>query len=94
MSGNAPSDDAIGKFERALPGVADGAHSLAEIEAWVRAQPCVRSVRLADYVLKSNPPQRDFIIECGTGDGGTVRKILNVYVLSGQKFQFNGVRDQ
>lgn len=93
MSGNAPSDDAIGKFESALPGVANGAQSLAEIEAWVRSQPCVRSVRLADYILKSNPPQRDFVIECGTRDGTMVRKILNVYVLSGEKFQFNGVRD-
>lgn len=92
MSGSA--NDEIGKLERALPDVANGAHSLAEIEAWIRAQPCVRTVELADYLLKSNPPQRDFIIECADEDGAPVRKILNVFVLGGQKFQFNGVRDQ
>jgi len=94
MSGGAPSNDDMVELERALPGVADGARSLDEIEAWIRAQPCVRSVELADYLLKSNPPQRDFIIECVTKGGGTVRKILNIYALSGQKFQFNSVRDQ
>jgi hypothetical protein len=93
MSGGAPSNDDIAELERALPGVANGARSLDEIEAWIRAQPCVRSVELADYLLKSNPPQRDFIIECGTEGGATVKKILNIYVLSGRRFQFNSVRD-
>jgi hypothetical protein len=67
MSSGTASHDAIVKLERALPDLANGAHSLAEIEAWIRAQPCVRSVQLADYLLKSNPPQRDFHHRlCGT----------------------------
>jgi hypothetical protein len=89
-----PSEDDIAEFEKALPGVAGNARSLDEIEAWIRAQPCVRSVELAAHILKSNPPQRDFIIECGTKDGATVRKVLNVFVLSGEKFQFSGMRDE
>jgi hypothetical protein len=93
MSSGTASNDAIVKLERALPDLANGAHSLAEIEAWIRAQPCVRSVQLADYLLKSNPPQRDFIIDCADADGAPVRRILNVFVLGGQKFRFNGVRD-
>lgn len=87
-----PSEDEIAEFEKALPGVAGSARSLDEIEAWIRAQPCVRRVELAAHILKSNPPQRDFIVECGTKDG-TVRKVLNIFVLSGEKFQFNGMRD-
>jgi hypothetical protein len=90
MSGGAASNDAIGKLERALPDVANGAHLLTQIEAWIRAQACVR---LADYLLKSNPPQRDFIIKCADAAGPPVRKILNVFVLSGQKFRCNGVPD-
>jgi hypothetical protein len=93
MSDKAPSNDAIGELERALPGVAGNARSLDEITAWIRAQPGVTSVELGDYLLKSNPPQRDFVIECARKDGSRVRKILNVYVLSGEKFQFNCVRD-
>jgi len=84
----------IDELEKALPGVTDNAQSLGEIEAWIGAQPCVKSVQLAGYVLKSNPPQRDFIIECGSKDGTVIKKILNVYVLGTQKFQFNSMRDQ
>jgi hypothetical protein len=93
MSNSAPSNDAIGELAQALPGVADNARSLDEIAAWLRAQPGVESVELADYLLKSNPPQRDFIVACRAKDGSTVRKVLNVYVLSDDKFQFNCVRD-
>jgi hypothetical protein len=94
MAGSAHSNNDIGEFERALPSVANNAHSLDEIEAWIRAHRCVKRVALADYLLKSNPPQRDLIIECGTKDGTVIKKILNIYVLSDQKFQFNSLRDQ
>jgi hypothetical protein len=94
MPGNAPSDEAIADLERALPGVANAAHSLEEIAASIRAYPCVRDVQLADYLLKSNPPQRDFIIECETGDGLVVKRILNVTVRGDRDFEFNGVRDR
>ena len=93
MSGSAPSNDTIGELAKALSGIANNAHSLDEIAAWLRAQPGVTSVKLGDYLLKSNPPQRDFLVECTRKDGSTVRKVLNVYVLSAEKFQFNCVRD-
>ena len=94
MSGSAPSNDDIGELERALPGVANKAQSLDEIEAWIKAQGCVKSVELAGYILKSNPPQRDFIIQCGTKGGAVVKKVLNIYILSDHKFQFNSIRDR
>jgi hypothetical protein len=93
MSDGAPPNDAIGELAKAMPGVADNARSLDEIAAWLRAQPGVESVELGAYLLKSNPPQRDFLVECKRRDGSTVRKVLNVYVLSGDKFRFNCVRD-
>jgi hypothetical protein len=93
MSDSAPANDAIGEIANALPDVAGNARSLDEIEAWIRAQPGVTSVALGEYLLKSNPPQRDFLVECARKDGSRVRKVLNVYVLGGDKFQFNGMRD-
>jgi hypothetical protein len=93
MSDSTPSNDAIGELAKAMAGVAGSAHSLDEIAAWLRAQPGVTSVELGDYLLKSNPPQRDFLVECAQKDGSKVRKVLNVYVLDGDKFQFNCVRD-
>lgn len=88
-----PADGDISDLEKALPGMASKAHSLDEIEASIKAHPCVKRVELADYLMKSNPPQRDFVVECETTDGLVVKKVVNVSVLSDQEFEFNGVRD-
>jgi hypothetical protein len=93
MSDSTPSNDVIGELARSMPGVADNARSLEEIAVWIKAQPGVTSVELGEYLLKSSPPQRDFLVECRRKDGTRVRKVLNVYVLSGGKFRFNCVRD-
>jgi hypothetical protein len=71
-----------------------GARSLDEIEAWLASQQRVTSVRLADYLLKSDPPQRDFIVEFTSGDGSTVTKVVNIVDLGNQRFQFRTLRDR
>lgn len=71
-----------------------GAHSLKEIEAWLRSLRCVQSVELADYLLKSNPPHRDFIVEFQRKDGSTVKKIVNIIDLGNHQFQFHELRDK
>jgi hypothetical protein len=88
-----PADSDISDLEKALPGLARSAHSLEEIEASIKAHPCVKHVELGDYLMKSNPPQRDFFVECETEGGLVVKKIVNVTVLSDHDFEFNGVRD-
>jgi hypothetical protein len=69
------------------------ARSLDDIVGWLKSQPGVKSVEVAAYLLKSEPPQRDLMVECGTDDGSTATKILNVYDLGGGRFQFNELRD-
>ncbi len=73
--------------------VAD-AHSLDEIKAWLTSQPFVVSVELKDYLLKSNPPQRDFVVEFRTEAGSTVKSVVNVFDLGNHQFRFNKLRDQ
>lgn len=81
-------------FEKALAAAVDGARSLEEIEAWLTSQPAAVSVRLADYLLKSNPPQRDFVVEFRTADDSTVTKVVNVFDLGDQRFRFHKLRDR
>jgi hypothetical protein len=70
------------------------ARSLNEIEAWLKSQPCVLSVELTNYLLKSNPPQRDFIVSFKMADGSTIKKIVNVFDSGNQQFEFHKLRDQ
>jgi hypothetical protein len=79
--------------ERVATAVAN-AHSLDEIKAWLAAQPFVVSVELTDYLLKSNPPQRDFIVEFRTEAGSTIKTVVNIFDLGNQQFRFNKLRDQ
>ena len=84
----------LGAFQNSLPAAIASARSLDEIQAFLKLQRCVISVQLADYLLKSNPPQRDFIVEFKTADGSTVKKIVNIFDLGNQQFQFNKLRDK
>jgi hypothetical protein len=84
----------IESFEKALSILIDSAQSLCEIETWLKSQQCVQSVQLADYLLKSNPPQRDFVVEFRMQDGSTVKKIFSIFDLGNQQFRFHKLRDQ
>ncbi len=93
MGAESSSNVDLEALEKALPAAVAGARSLAEIESWLKSQPSVKSVRLADYLLKSNPPQRDFILECMTGDEPATI-IVNIFELGNQHFKFNKLRDK
>jgi hypothetical protein len=81
-------------FEKKTASAIDNARSLDEIETWLRSQQGVRSVQLADYLMKSNPPQREFLVEFSMQDGSTVRKIINIFALGNQQFEFHELRDE
>jgi hypothetical protein len=84
----------IEKIATRLGTIIDQARSTAEIEAWLRSQKCVKSVELADYLLKSDPPQRDFIVEFRLQDGSTLKKVVNMYDLGNERYRFHELRDQ
>ncbi|MBA4535213.1 hypothetical protein [Brevibacillus halotolerans] len=81
-------------LEKTLATVIDSAQSIAEIEAWLKSHHCVKSVQLAGYLLKSNPPQREFTVEFKIESGSTVKKIVNIFELGNQQFQFYKLRDE
>ncbi|RXA17628.1 hypothetical protein EQO05_12130 [Methanosarcina sp. MSH10X1] len=81
-------------FEKKLASAVDSAGSLDEIEAWLRAQQGVKSVQLTDYLMKSNPPQREFIVEFKMQNGSTVKKIVNIFDLGNRQFEFHELRDE
>ena len=81
-------------FEKKAVSAIESAESLDEIEAWLRVQQGVKSVQLTDYLMKSYPPQREFIVEFSMQDGSTVRKIVNIFDLGNQQFEFHELRDQ
>jgi hypothetical protein len=81
-------------FQQNLAAVVDSARSLDEIQAWLNSQQSIESVRLGDYLLKSNPPQRDLIVQFKAVDGSIVNKVATIFDLGNQQFRFNKLRDE
>ena len=94
MSAEPPSPSDLKALEEELAEVVARAHSLEEIAAWLRSQPDVESVELASYLLKSNPPQRNFIVEFRTNNDSSIKKIVNIIHLDDGSFQFKQLRDE
>jgi len=92
MSAESSAD--LEALQKALPAAIASAKSLDEIRGWLKSQQGVKSVELAAYLSKSNPPQRDFIVELKTVAGSTVKKIVNIFDLGNQQFQFRKLRDE
>lgn len=81
-------------FEKALATAIARARSLDDIEAWLKSQEGVKSVRLANYLSKSNPPQRDFIVEFHTPDNSSTQKVVNIFDLGNHQFKFRTLRER
>lgn len=77
-----------------LAAAVDGSASLREIEAWLRAQQQVKSVEVADYLLKSNPPQREIIVVVDTLEGATATKVINIFQMPDGKLRFHKLCDR
>jgi hypothetical protein len=94
MSDEQPSTVDFETLEKTLAAAIASARSLDEIEAWLKSQPWVKSVQLANYLAKSNPPQRDFIVELRTENDSTTKRVVNIFDLGNQQFKFHKLRDQ
>jgi hypothetical protein len=76
-----------------LASITDEARSLDDIVRWLRAQPFVASIKAADYLLKSNPPQREISIEIRLISGGCWKGILKILELGPARFRLGSVRE-
>ena len=94
MSNESLSTGDFEALEKALPAAIANAKSLDDIKAWLESQRGVKSVELANYLAKSNPPQRDFIVEFGAANDTTTRKVVNIFDLGNQQFKFHELRDR
>jgi hypothetical protein len=93
MCGERASDDDLSAFTSVLADAAAQAASLEELEMWLRSQPCIVSVVLDDYLIKTLPPQRQFRVELRMADGLTTVKAIDVAVPEGGALRFRSLHD-
>ena len=83
----------LARFGNTLVATVNQARSVREIEAWLASQPYVSSVRVGDYLLKSNPPQRHITVALRVDDGEIVVKVINIAELGDDGVRFQKLSD-
>jgi hypothetical protein len=81
------------EVEKILPVVVEQVSSLEELENWLRSQECIQAVRLEAFLLKTNPPQREFIVEFKSNRDSTITKVIDIFVLGNGRFSLSKLRD-
>jgi hypothetical protein len=81
------------EIEKTLPTIVAQVRSLKELETWLDSQKCIQSVRLEDFLIKTNPPQREFIVEFKSNSDSAFTKVIDVFVLNNGRFSLNQLRD-
>lgn len=83
----------VSEIENTLLIIVAQVSSLEELKTWLESQKCIQSVRLEDFLIKTNPPQRELIIECKDNNESVFTKIINIFVLNDGEFSLNQLRD-
>jgi hypothetical protein len=91
MNVDPASADDLRQLCPGLPEIVRQMTAPEELAAWLRAQPNVVSVTLADYLIKTNPPRREFLVQFRRPDGTVFEKAIEVVVLNDRSFQFHSV---
>jgi hypothetical protein len=81
------------EIEKNLPVIVAQVSSLEELDTWLKSQECIQSVRLENFLIKTNPPQREFIVEFKSKNGSTITKAIDIFVLGDERLRFNSVRN-
>jgi len=81
-------------FTQALARVIAKAQSIGEIAQWLNDQPLVASVQVADYLRKTQPPQREILLQLRDDSAGLRSKSVTIYELGAQQFQLHRLRDR
>jgi hypothetical protein len=85
--------DSFDKIENEISNVVSNISSLEQLETWLRAQEYIESVRLDDSLIKTAPPQREFIVEFRMNDGSIRTKAIDVFVLGTHRYKYRELHD-
>ena len=67
--------------------------SLEDLEIWLKSQPRVVLVRTAEYLVKTEPPQKEVSVTFEMDDGSPVTKVIDVILYPDQTFGLAGVHE-
>ncbi|MCE8429690.1 MAG: hypothetical protein J5U19_15065, partial [Candidatus Methanoperedens sp.] len=52
----------------------------------LRSQHYIKSIRTADYLIKTNPPRKELLVTFKMDNGSTVTKVIDIILYPNQTF--------
>lgn len=93
MCGDTISAKDLAKLGKSLANVMQQTKSLEELENWLRSQRFVKSVRLSNYIIKTEPPQKELLVVFKMDDGSSITKVIDVKLHHDQILELAGFHD-
>jgi hypothetical protein len=93
MCGDTISAEDLAELTGTLADVVQRIGSLEELEDWLRSQHCVESVRTADYLIKTEPPQNELLVTFKMDDSSTVTKVIDIILYRDQTLGLGEVHE-
>lgn len=93
MSGDTISVEDFNGLSKSLADVVARMKSMEELEAWLKSRPYIESVNKADYLIKTEPPQKELHVRFKMDDGSTVVKVIDILLYPDQTFELAGLHD-
>lgn len=94
MTNNPDSNDYIQDLAQGLANAIRTLRSLDEITSWLGSRQGIKSVILMDYVIKTDPPQKEFVVTYTTDDGANAVKVIDILLLSNDRFALGSIHDR
>ena len=91
MCGDTISAEELAKLAETLADVVQGTKSLEELERWFRSQPCIESFRTENYLIETEPPQKELLVTFKMDDGSTATRVIDIILYPDQTFGLAGV---
>ncbi len=67
--------------------------SLEELEGWFNSQKYVESVKVTDYLVKTEPPQKELLVTFKMDDGSTVTRVIDIILYPDQTLALSGIHE-
>ncbi|GEM_PF-638905 len=93
MWGDTISVKDLAKLTETLTDIIQRIRSLEELEGWLRSQHCVKSVRTADYLIKTMPPRKELLVAFKMDDGSTITKVIDIILYPNHTLGLAGVHE-
>jgi len=93
VHGSIDPEEELVQLGRSVARAAEEGKTLVELERWLREQPWIESLDTDDYVIETDPPQKEYRVRLRTSDGRAVRRAIDIILYPDGSLRLGGIHE-